>query len=460
MRKPIVALVGRPNVGKSTLFNRLIEERRSVTSDVPGTTRDRIIAEANWNGVTFVMIDTGGIERIDPTGNQTILSTASTDFVQEIRIQSLIAIEEADVIVMLVDAEDGITAGDEEVANILRRVDKPILLAANKSDNENRAFDAYEFYSLGLGEGMYPISALHGLGTGDLLDAIVEKLRNAPPENLDPEDDGTLKIAIVGRPNVGKSSLVNRLLGQERVIVSPIAGTTRDAIDTHLTWESMPITLIDTAGIRRRGSIEPGIEQFSVIRAFKAMERADVVLLVIDGEEGITAQDLHIAGMVQEAIRSCVIVVNKWDAIVDKDEHTMREFTALVRHRFDFMDYAPVLFISAKTGRRIHTVLSTAAEVQEERMTRIPTSALNKLIREAMEKHAPSSSPAGRLKIYYSSQVRINPPMFLFHVNDTEFLHFSYERYLENQIREHFRFLGTPIRMSFRNRKRRELGGE
>jgi GTP-binding protein len=454
MRKPIVAIVGRPNVGKSTLFNRLIGERKAVTSDIPGTTRDRIVGDADWRGMAFTVVDTGGIEVYEPRGGRDTapLSEGSAEFIPQIRAQALTAVEEAALVLLMVDAEQGITAADEEIAEILRKTEKPILIAANKADNEKRRVDAMEFYALGVGEEVYPISAIHGTGTGDLLDGIVDALGNAPKEDLEEEDE-SLKIAIVGRPNVGKSSLLNRLLGEERAIISPIAGTTRDSIDTKLTWEGMPVTLIDTAGIRRRGSIEPGIEQFSVIRAFKALERADVALLMIDAVEGVTAQDTHIAGMIKDASRSVVIVVNKWDA-VEKDNETMKQFTELIQHRFDFIAYAPILFISARTGQRIHTVLPTAARVQEERLTRIPTSELNNLIREAMLKHAPPSRTGRKLKIYYGTQVRVDPPTFLFHVNDTELVHFSYERYLENQIREHYGFLGTPIRLSFRPRSR------
>jgi GTP-binding protein len=450
MQKPIVALVGRPNVGKSTLFNRLVGERKSVTSDIPGTTRDRILGDSDWRGVTFTVIDTGGIEVYEPKGSRDTapLAEGSADFVPQIRAQALIAIEEADIVILMVDAEQGITAADEEVAEILRRSAKPVLIAANKADSERRRIDAMDFYGLRIGKEVYPISSIHGTGTGDLLDGVVDELANAPKEDLEAEDE-SLKIAIVGRPNVGKSSLLNRLLGEERAIVSPIAGTTRDAIDTKLTWEGMPVTLIDTAGIRRRGSIEPGIEQFSVIRAYKALERADVALLLIDAVEGVTAQDTHVAGMIKDSNRSVVIVVNKWDA-VDKDEHSMPEFTKTVKHRFDFIDYAPLLFISAKTGQRIHTVLPTAARVQEERLIRVPTSQLNALVREAQEKHSPPTKNGRKLKIKYATQVRVDPPTFLFHVNDTELVHFSYERYLENQLREKYGFLGTPIRMSFR----------
>ncbi len=456
MRKPIVALVGRPNVGKSTLFNRLVGERKAVTSDIPGTTRDRVVGDSDWGGIAFTVIDTGGIEIYEPRGGRDTnpLAEGSADFVQEIRAQAMIAIEEADVVVLMVDADQGVTAADEEIAEILRKTSKPVVIAANKADNEKRRTDAVEFYGLGIGEDVYPISSVHGTGTGDLLDGIVQALKNAPKEDLDEEDD-SLKIAIVGRPNVGKSSLLNKLLGEERSIVSPIAGTTRDAIDTHMTWEGMPITLIDTAGIRRRGSIEPGVEQFSVIRAYKALERADVALLLIDAIEGITAQDTHVAGLIKDANRSVVIVVNKWDA-VEKDENSMKEFTEKVQHRFDFISYAPILFVSAKTGQRIHTVLPTAARVQEERLIRVKTSELNELIREAMRKHNPPSHTGHKLKIYYGTQVRVDPPTFLFHVNDTELIHFSYERYLENQLREKYGFLGTPIRLSFRPRPRDE----
>lgn len=456
MKKPIVALVGRPNTGKSTLFNRLVGERKAVTSEIPGTTRDRTFGDSDWGGIGFIMCDTGGIEVYQPKGvrDTNALSEGSIEFVPQIRAQAIMAIEEADVIIQVVDAITGITSADEEVAEILRRTSKPVIVAANKADNQQRMFDAVEFYALGLGEEVYAISALHGTGTGDMLDAVVRALKNAPPDELEAEDD-SLKIAIVGRPNVGKSSLLNRLLGEERAIVSPIAGTTRDAIDTKLTWEGLPITLIDTAGIRRRGSIIPGIEQFSVLRAHKALERADVALLVIDGVDGVTAQDTHIAGMIKDSYRSVVIVVNKWDAI-EKDNDTLNEFRKTVERRFDFIDYAPILFVSAKTGQRIHTVMENAARVQEERLTRIPTGKFNAMIREAVLKHAPTAATGRQFKIYYASQVKVNPPTFLFHVNSVDLLHFSYERYLENQIRLEYGFVGTPIRMSFRPRSRKD----
>lgn len=454
MRKPLVALVGRPNVGKSSLFNRLVGMRKAVVSEVPGTTRDRIIDQAEWNGVVFDVVDTGGLEVYQPKGDAPIspLEEGSSHFVQEIRAQALVGIEEADVIVFVVDTLQGITAADEEVATLLRRTSKPVLVAANKADHVGRFDEALEFYGLGLGE-VFPVSALHGTGTGDLLDAIVAALPFHTPEDHDAEDT-SIKIAIVGRPNVGKSSLLNRLLRQERAIVSPVAGTTRDAIDTQITWHRMPITLIDTAGIRRRGRVTPGIEKYSVLRAHKAIERADVVLLVLDATEGVTLQDAHIAGMVRDAFKSVVLVVNKWDAI-EKDAYTMTAFQQAIARDLNFLDYAPVLFISALTGQRIHTVLETAVRVQEERLVRIPTSELNRIIREALLSHPPQTKQPRPLKIFMAQQVRVDPPTFLLHVNDKDLLHFTYERYLENQIRQAYPFVGTPIRISVRERARK-----
>ncbi|MFC1959234.1 ribosome biogenesis GTPase Der [Chloroflexota bacterium] len=452
-RLPMVALVGRPNVGKSTLFNRLAGERLAVVHEIPGTTRDRLHAEAEWNGVTFTVVDTGGIEVYQPKAARDVspLAEGSIDFVPQIRAQALIALEEAEVVVLLVDAIEGVTAADQEVAEILRRTDKPVMVAANKADNQQRREDAMEFYGLGVGE-VFPISAVHGTGTGDLLDGIVEALQNAPSISYDEDDsDDMLKIAIVGRPNVGKSSLVNKLLGQERAIVSPLAGTTRDAIDTTLTWEGLPVLLIDTAGIRRRGRIAPGVEKYSVLRAMKAVQRSQVVLLLIDAIEGITAQDTHIAGMIKDEMRSTAVIINKWDAI-DKDTYTINEYSEKIRHELNFMPYVPLIFTSALTGQRVHQVIPTAARIQEERFIRIPTSELNKLVRNALEKHAPPSKSGRRLKIYLAQQVRTDPPTILFHVNDTRLVHFSYERYLENQLREAYGFLGTPIRLTFRRR--------
>lgn len=457
MKKPLVALVGRPNVGKSALYNRLVGQRQAVVSEVPGTTRDRLIGETEWNGTTFKVVDTGGIEVYQPKQAKdqptSPLEEGSELFVPQIRAQALLAIQEADVIVMVVDATQGITAADQEVADILHRSHKPAIIAANKADNYKRHEDAFEFYALGLDE-VFAVSALHGTGTGDLLDAVVAALPYDSPEDFDAEDD-SIKIAIVGRPNVGKSSLLNKLIGQERVIVSDIAGTTRDAVDMQVLWENIPITLIDTAGIRRRGRVEQGIEQYSVIRAQKAIERADVVLLLIDANDGVTQQDAHIAGMVQDEYKSVVIVVNKWDAI-EKDTHTMNTYMEDIRRDMAFMPYVPVVFISALTGQRIHTVLETAIRVQEERLTRIPTSELNRIVREAMLRHAPQTRQPRPLKIFVAQQVRVDPPTFLFHINDASLLHFTYERYLENQIRRVYPFTGTPIRLSFRARERRK----
>ncbi len=463
MRKPLVALVGRPNVGKSTLFNRLVGRRLAVVDDTPGTTRDRLQADSEWNGVLFTVVDTGGIEvlpervldqmdaqRTARDARLELLATNSALFIREIRAQAEMAIREADAVVMLGDAESGLTAADQEVADILRRAsDKPIFLAVNKADNPARAEAAYEFYALGLGD-PYPISALHGTGVADLLDDLVAAL---PPMPAEEEDDEAIKIAIVGRPNVGKSSLLNRLLGQERAIVSPVPGTTRDAVDTRLTYHGMPIVLIDTAGIRRRGRIEGGVEKWSVLRALRAIQRADVALLLIDAIEGITAQDTHVAGMILQEHVSVVVVVNKWDA-VEKDTHTMAEYTRQVRAALNFMDYVPVLFVSALTGQRVGQVLKTALQVQEERLVRIPTAQLNKIVRRAVERHYPRSKRGKRLKIYYASQVAVDPPTFLFSVNDPELLHFTYARYLENQIRAVYPFTGTPLRLSFRKRSR------
>lgn len=455
MSKPVVALVGRPNVGKSTLFNRLAGERLAVVDDRPGTTRDRLVAEAEWQGVAFDVVDTGGI---DPTtiGKEEPLSLDSADYIEQIRAQAEMAARDADAILFLVDVESGLTAPDREVAAILRRQQRerdgtttpPVLLVVNKCDNASRRAQAVEFFELGMGDPI-PVSAHHGTGTGDMLDRLFEALGTIgePKEKR----DSSLHIAIVGRPNVGKSSLLNRLLGEERVIVSPIPGTTRDAIDTQMVFNKIPITLIDTAGIRRRGRIEPGVEKFSVLRALKAMDRAEVVLLLIDGTEGVTAQDEHIAGMALDKMLSVIVLVNKWD-IVPKDAHTMPAYAEQVRERLKFLDYVPVLFISAKTGMRVNKVIPMALQVQEERLRRIPTGELNRIIRSALDTHAPPSKSGKRLRIYYATQVRSDPPTFLFHVNDPQLVHFTYERFLENRIREFHGFIGTPLRLSFRKR--------
>jgi GTP-binding protein len=455
MSKPVVALVGRPNVGKSTLFNRLAGERLAVVDDRPGTTRDRLVAEAEWRGVAFDVVDTGGI---DPTavGKEEPLSLDSADYIEQIRAQAEMAARGADAILFLVDVESGLTAPDREVAAILRRQQReregakppPVLLVVNKCDNAARRSQAVEFFELGMGDPI-PISSLHGTGTGDMLDQLFEALGTIGKPKQ--KRDSSLHIAIVGRPNVGKSSLLNRLLGEERVIVSPIPGTTRDAIDTQMVFNKIPITLIDTAGIRRRGRIEPGVEKYSVLRALKAMDRADVVLLLIDGTEGVTAQDEHIAGMALDKMLSVIVLVNKWD-IVPKDTHTMPAYAEQVRERLNFLDYVPVLFISAKTGMRVNKVIPMALQVQEERKRRIPTGELNRIIRSALDAHAPPSKSGKRLRIFYATQVRSDPPTFLFHVNDPQLVHFTYERFLENRIREHHGFIGTPLRLSFRKR--------
>jgi GTP-binding protein len=457
MPKPIVALVGRPNVGKSTLFNRLAGERLAVVDDIPGTTRDRLFVEVEWNGIPFDIVDTGGI---DPTktgrgSNIQPLSIGSADFIEEIRFQAEIAIREADAVLFITDVESGVTPADREVAQILRKHQKnqndqpwpPVILVVNKADNAARRAEAYQFYELGMGE-PYPISALHGTGTGDLLDTVVATFDISGEE----QEDDSIKIAIVGKPNVGKSSLLNKLLGEERAIVSPIPGTTRDAVDTKISFENIPLTLIDTAGIRRRGRIDPGVEKFSVLRSLRAIDRSDVALLVVDAADGITAQDAHIAGFILDSWKSAVVVVNKWD-VIEKDTHTMSEYTRYVRRELKFMDYVPALFISAKTGQRVNRVLPLALQVQEERLVRLSTSQFNRILRHAQDIH-PAPTHAGRqLKIYYGTQVRGDPPTFLLHVNDPKLVHFSYLRYLENRFREVYPFLGTPIRMVLRPRR-------
>lgn len=437
--RPVVALVGRPNVGKSTLFNRLIGERLAIVEDVPGTTRDRLYGDAEWTGVPFVVVDTGGLAD-DP----------SNDMLGAIRSQAEVAMAEADVIVFLVDAADGLTAADEDVAERLRLTKKPVVLAVNKADNAERRLNAVEFYPLGLGEPV-PISAIHGTGTGDLLDQIVAELPVTPED----EEDESIKIAIVGRPNVGKSSLLNRLLGEQRSIVSDVPGTTRDAIDTQIRYSGQDITLIDTAGIRRRGKVEVGIEKYSVLRAMRAIQRADVALLLTDGAEGITAQDAHVAGYIIEEGKSAVVIVNKWD-LVEKDTSTLNEYAKKIRGALSFLDYVPVLFISALTGQRVNQVVPTALRVYEARFQRIPTAELNRLLQDAVAHHPPPTRSGQRLKFYYATQISVDPPRFVFFVNDHRLVHFTYERYLENLLRERYGFEGTPIKLFFRTRERED----
>jgi len=453
MPLPIVAIVGRPNVGKSTLFNRLAGERLSIVDDTPGTTRDRLFAETEWNGRRFHIIDTGGIDPTVGRGKEP-LSISSAEFIQEIKDQAMVAIREADVIVFLTDALSGVTGADEEVTEILRarqtKVDgvkqPPILLVVNKADNAELRGNAFDFYQLGLGD-PFPISAIHGTGTGDLLDAITESL----PESSLLEEDDSIKISLVGKPNVGKSSLLNKLVGEERSIVSPIAGTTRDAVDTPIHYEGVDITLIDTAGIRKRGKIDRGVEKYSVIRSLRAIERSDVALLMIDATQPITAQDTHIAGFIMDAWKSAVVLVNKWDAI-EKDTFTMESYRERIYQALNFMDYVPTLFISAVTGQRVSSVIPEALRVQEERMVKIRTSELNRILMRAQDQHAPASKTGRILRIYYGTQVRSDPPTFMLFVNDPKLAHFTYLRYLENQMRKVYPFSGTPIRLVLKPR--------
>ncbi len=450
--KPIVALVGRPNVGKSTLFNRLIGERRSIVEDIPGTTRDRLYGDTEWNGRVFTVVDTAGLllDEDDLTPG-----TPQLEIARRVREQAELAIAEADVIIFIVDSREGLTAADAAVAEVLRRTDKPVVLAANKADNRERAMDAVEFYALNLGEPI-PMSAYHGIGVGDVLDRVTEALPVVEAE----EDEAAVKIAIVGRPNVGKSSLLNRLIGQERSVVSDIPGTTRDSIDTPIEIDGLKALLIDTAGIRRRGKIERGLERYSVMRALRAIERADVALLLIDATEGVTAQDTHIAGMILESLKGVAILVNKWDLIV-KDNYTFDEFSRHVREAFKFMPYAPLLFISAKTGQRVDKVLPLALDIARNRQRRIPTSELNALLRRAVYEHPPTAVHKGaHLRLYYATQPQVAPPVFLFFANQAEQVHWGYARYLENRIREQYDFTGTPIKIVFRTRTKRDERGK
>lgn len=516
--------MGRPNVGKSTLFNRLVGERLSVVDDRPGTTRDRIQSTCEWGGIEFTVVDTGGIEPLEQLKNKEakVLAEGSADFVREIREQAEVAISEADVIVFTVDAQVGLTSIDEAVADILRRLIgqrqaagkpvPPVIVAASKAEAQAPRDAAVEFYKLGLGE-VFPVSGIHGSGTGDLLDAIVEAL---PKHEEDEAPDETVKIALVGRPNVGKSSMFNRLIGEDRVIVSDVPGTTRDAIDTIIQFvdftaentegteeedfdedvdgttvmrhastdetaaelgtqnSELPpenaqlITLIDTAGIRKRGTIEPGVEKWSVLRAFKSIERSDVALLLLDATQGITSQDEHIAGYILDENKSVVVLVNKWDLIESPDKveraarpveglglltEKMEDFMRVVQDRLNFLSYVPVLFVSAKSGFRTDQILPTALRVNEARSMRISTSELMNIVRSASEKHAPPAKGGKRLKIFLASQVSVNPPTFVIHVNDVSLAHFTYQRFLENRIRDEYTFLGTPIRIIFRGRR-------
>jgi GTPase len=446
--KPIVALVGRPNVGKSTFFNRLIGQRKAIVEDIPGTTRDRLYGDTEWNGRQFTVVDTAGLLF---EGDDLPEGTPQVEIARHVREQAQIAIAEADAIILIVDVVEGLTASDADVAEVLRSTYKPVVLAANKADNQGRALDAVEFYGLNLGDPI-AMSAYHGIGTGDVLDRVAEALPIVEEEG----DEATVRIAIVGRPNVGKSSLLNKLLGEERSVVSSVPGTTRDAIDTPIEINGTRALLIDTAGIRRRGKVEQGLEKYSVLRAMRSIERADVALLLIDAEEGITAQDTHVAGMILDQLKGVAILVNKWDLIV-KDDQTFNAFTRQVREAFKFIPYAPLLFISAKSGQRVDQVLPLALEIAQERQRRVPTSELNSLLRDAVYDHPPTSVHKGaHLRLYYATQPQVAPPVFLFFANDAEQIHWGYERYLENRIREKYGFTGTPIKIVFRSRAEKE----
>lgn len=436
MALPTVAIVGRPNVGKSTIFNRIVGERVSIVEDEPGVTRDRIYGTGEWLTNQFHVIDTGGIDIGD------------APFLEEIRQQAEIAIEEADVIIFIVNGREGVTSADEEVAKILFRSKKPVVLAVNKVDNPEMRADIYEFYSLGFGE-PFPISGSHGLGLGDMLD---ETVKQFPQNNGEPYEDDVVKFCLIGRPNVGKSSLVNALLGEERVIVSPVAGTTRDAIDSVYRYNGQEYVIIDTAGMRKKGKVYEKTEKYSVLRALRAIERSDVVLVVLDGEEGIREQDKRIAGYAHDAGRGIIIVVNKWDA-VEKDDKTMRKFEQEIRDQFQFLDYAPIVFLSAKTRQRLGTLLPAIEMVSESHSMRVQSSVLNEVILDAVSMNPAPSDKGRKLKVYYATQVAVKPPTFVVFVNDPELMHFSYERFLQNTIRNAFTFEGTPLKIIARKRK-------
>jgi ribosome-associated GTPase engA len=435
MSKPLVAVVGRPNVGKSTFFNVVVGRRVSIVEDTPGVTRDRIYAEAEWCGRNFAMIDTGGIE---PSTADVILS--------QMRQQAQIAMDTSDVILFMVDGKEGMTTADAEVANMLRRTGKPVIVVVNKIDNPNKMEDSvYDFYEFGLGS-VFAISAANMLGIGDLLDELVSNF----PFGTNQEDENT-KIAVIGKPNVGKSSIINKLVGENRVIVSDIAGTTRDSIDTPFKWNGEMFTLIDTAGIRRKNKIKEDIEKFSVIRAIAAIERCDVCILMIDAKEGVTEQDKKIAGIAHEAGKGLMVVVNKWD-LIEKDNHTMSDFEKDIQKELPFMSYAPILFVSVLTGQRISKVMEEAKTIAETRAMRISTSQLNALIADAMMMQPPPSDKGKHLKIYYATQVAVKPPLFSFQINKRDLMHFSYARYLENKIRSVYGFRGTSIKFVFREK--------
>ncbi len=437
MSKPVVAIVGRPNVGKSTLFNKLSGERVSIVEDTPGVTRDRLYHDAEWNGRKFVMIDTGGIE---PASGDIILS--------HMRMQAQLAIDSADVIVFMTDVRTGVTADDKDIATMLRKSGKPCVICVNKVDKVgNMPPEFYEFYELAMDD-VIAVSSLHGTGTGDLLDRVTELM---PPYVEGEDEDHGIKVAVIGKPNAGKSSLINCLLGENRVIVSDIAGTTRDAIDTFVTNEYGEFTFIDTAGIRRKSKVDNVIEKYSVLRAHMAVERADVCLIMIDANEGLTDQDEHIAGIAHEAGKASIVCVNKWDSF-EKDTNTVNRFKEQIYNGLSYMTYAPVAFISAKTGQRVNTLYEKIVEVNASNSTRVTTGMLNDVLNEAVTRVQPPTDKGRRLKIYYMTQVSIKPPTFVIFCNDAELFHYSYQRYIENQLRSVFGFDGTPIRLVIRER--------
>ncbi|MCC4326207.1 ribosome biogenesis GTPase Der [Limosilactobacillus reuteri] len=437
MANPIVAVVGRPNVGKSTLFNRIAGERISIVEDTPGVTRDRIYAHAEWLGKHFSMIDTGGIEISD----QPLLT--------QIRQQAEVAIDEADVIIFVADVENGVTDADEQVARILYRSNKPVVLAVNKVDNPERRSDIYDYYSLGLGE-PYAVSSVHGIGMGDLLDAVIKEF----PDNAANDEDDSIHFSFIGRPNVGKSSLVNAILGENRVIVSNVAGTTRDAINTQFeTVDGQKFTMVDTAGIRKKGKIYENTERYSLMRSMRAIDDSDVVLVVLNAEEGIRELDKHIAGYAHEAGCGVIIVVNKWDTLKEKDHRTMTDFTNLIRQEFQYLSYAPIIFVSAKTKQRLNQLPGLIEEVYQHHRQRIQSAVLNDVLMDAIAANPTPTQNGRRLRVYYGTQVATEPPTFVIFVNDPELMHFSYERYLENQIRKAFDFSGTPIHLIKRQRQ-------
>ncbi|MFR4401895.1 MAG: ribosome biogenesis GTPase Der [Peptococcus niger] len=435
--KPIIAIVGRPNVGKSTLFNRLTQTRKAIIEDVAGVTRDRLYEDGEWNGRQFTLIDTGGIDTVD-----------KDHILKNVRLQAEIAIEESDLILFMVDASVGVTQEDETVAQILRKSDKTVILVANKVKDFEDLMPVYEFYSLGF-EHVVPIAAVDGRNTGDLLDLMVSLLPDAPPVMAGVDASS---IAVVGRPNVGKSSLCNRLLGEERSIVSDVPGTTRDAIDTPFRYNGENYILVDTAGMRRRKKVELATEKYSVVRSLHAVDRSDVVLMVIDGSQGLTDQDKRIVGYAHEQGKGIVLVVNKWD-LVEKDHKTQKEMEDKFKGELLFLAYAPMIFVSAVTGQRVGQIMETVHAVVENRLMRVPTGVLNDIIREAVLKNPPPTDKGKRLKIYYATQIGVAPPTFALFVNDQEIMHFSYLRYLENRIRDYFIFEGTTLRLQLRNRK-------